>query len=270
MRQRGFACEPRVLGNLRRRKGWDVDDLALRSDVSVPTIMRAERGLKIDAATIRSLARALGVEPEQLLRVQADDGLVDPAACDYRRWQESDDTYMNSSCDSLRTVSFNEGRHLWGVAELYVPYEARLMKLCEAGRKIMRVFAVGRDLADEHDRMVLLRAMLRHRLLGFELRIVAKRDLDATMQAHVGRAWDCVGWQADKPALLVRFCAGAKQVSHADSDDVRNKLLQAHRTLWERGRTFETWQRRMQLTGLKELEQEVKRFQLEAIRCELT
>ena len=64
---------PKSLGeNLRtarRRKAWAQDELAERAGVGVTTIVRIERGQIKDphVSTLRKLAAALGISPEQLL-----------------------------------------------------------------------------------------------------------------------------------------------------------------------------------------------------------
>lgn len=61
---------------LREKKALSRKDLADKSGVNESTIYRCERGLtKLRPSTIRKLARALGVEPEQITSVQGSLGI---------------------------------------------------------------------------------------------------------------------------------------------------------------------------------------------------
>lgn len=50
----------------RRYKSWTQVELAARAGVSWLTVLRAEKGLRVRARTIRALAAAFGVEPHEL------------------------------------------------------------------------------------------------------------------------------------------------------------------------------------------------------------
>lgn len=57
-----------ALKELRRRRVLTIVDLAKKSGVSKNTISKAERGGSIYPATIRKIARALEVEPSELVK----------------------------------------------------------------------------------------------------------------------------------------------------------------------------------------------------------
>ncbi|HEV2459388.1 MAG TPA: helix-turn-helix transcriptional regulator [Ktedonobacterales bacterium] len=52
---------------------WTQEQLAAHSDVSVPTIVRGERGKTVGALTAAKLARALGVSVRQLRETPPED-----------------------------------------------------------------------------------------------------------------------------------------------------------------------------------------------------
>lgn len=58
------------LAILRKGKGWTIDELAARADVSRATIIRLEQRQteRIDFRTLDRLADALGVEPGSLIQ----------------------------------------------------------------------------------------------------------------------------------------------------------------------------------------------------------
>jgi transcriptional regulator with XRE-family HTH domain len=57
-----------ALKELRKQRVWTVVDLAEHAGVSKNTVSRAERGGSIYPTSIRKIARALGVEPQDLLK----------------------------------------------------------------------------------------------------------------------------------------------------------------------------------------------------------
>ncbi|PLS85492.1 MAG: XRE family transcriptional regulator [Actinobacteria bacterium] len=57
-----------TLKELRRQRVLTIVDLAERAGVSKNTISKAERGGSIYPATIRKIARALEVEPSELVK----------------------------------------------------------------------------------------------------------------------------------------------------------------------------------------------------------
>lgn len=56
------------LRRVRQQKVMGVGDLAERANVGRNTISRIERGYPARPATIRKLAAALGIEPEELVK----------------------------------------------------------------------------------------------------------------------------------------------------------------------------------------------------------
>lgn len=52
--------------DLRTRKAWTQEDLAAKAGVSVPTVQRAERGDRVSADTVASLAEAFGLAAQDL------------------------------------------------------------------------------------------------------------------------------------------------------------------------------------------------------------
>ncbi len=63
------------LRELRQRRVLTLHELEERSGVSYNTIWRLENGKTgAQPRTIRKLAAALGVEPEELIRIEGDDG----------------------------------------------------------------------------------------------------------------------------------------------------------------------------------------------------
>lgn len=59
------------LKSFRRRKGFSQQELASTSGISIRTIQRIEKGLSVGSAfTLTSLAKALGIETEELLAKQ--------------------------------------------------------------------------------------------------------------------------------------------------------------------------------------------------------
>ena len=63
------------LRELRRRRVLTLEELAEKAGVGRNTIWRLEHGVMgAQPRTIRKLARALGVEPEDLVRIGGDDG----------------------------------------------------------------------------------------------------------------------------------------------------------------------------------------------------
>jgi transcriptional regulator with XRE-family HTH domain len=63
------------LRELRRRRVLSLEELAEKADVGRNTIWRLEHGVMgAQPRTIRKLAKALDVEPEELVKTGADDG----------------------------------------------------------------------------------------------------------------------------------------------------------------------------------------------------
>lgn len=58
----------KVLKEMRRQRVLTITDLAAKSGVSKTTISKAENGGSIYPATIRKIARALDVEPSELVK----------------------------------------------------------------------------------------------------------------------------------------------------------------------------------------------------------
>lgn len=69
----GTACASRGRWKLPHLKDWRLarlltqDELAHKSGVSRPTLSRAEQGRFVYGASVRRIARALGVKPDDLL-----------------------------------------------------------------------------------------------------------------------------------------------------------------------------------------------------------
>ncbi len=64
-----------VLRDLRRRRVLTMDELAEKAGVGRNTIWRLEHGVMgAQPRTIRKLAKALGVEPEDLVKAESRDG----------------------------------------------------------------------------------------------------------------------------------------------------------------------------------------------------
>jgi transcriptional regulator with XRE-family HTH domain len=63
-----FRFSPESLLELRERKGWSREVLALRSDSSYPAILSYENGYRSPSlASLRRLAAALDVDPSDLV-----------------------------------------------------------------------------------------------------------------------------------------------------------------------------------------------------------
>jgi len=56
--------------NERERRGWSQEMLAEYADLSVRTVQRLEKGMPVSPTSIRSLARAFEVDPEDLVKAQ--------------------------------------------------------------------------------------------------------------------------------------------------------------------------------------------------------
>jgi transcriptional regulator with XRE-family HTH domain len=60
-----------ALKELRRRRVWTVEELAVRAGVSKNTVSKAENGGSVYPSSIRKLAKALEVEPAELVGAEA-------------------------------------------------------------------------------------------------------------------------------------------------------------------------------------------------------
>ena len=83
MMVRSAARGPRVrLEDLRRRRAWSQAELAVAAGVSPKTVWLLENGRrdKVQGRIIRSLAKVLGVQPEDIDEFRASLGLEPPAA----------------------------------------------------------------------------------------------------------------------------------------------------------------------------------------------
>ena len=64
-----------MLRELRRRRVLTMEELAEKAGVGLNTVWRLEHGVMgAQPRTIRKLAKALGVEPEDLVKTEGDDG----------------------------------------------------------------------------------------------------------------------------------------------------------------------------------------------------
>jgi transcriptional regulator with XRE-family HTH domain len=67
----GMIYEPAKIRSLRKERKWSQQELARRADLSQATISDLERGLEhVKAATLTSVAVALGVPLKEIMRVK--------------------------------------------------------------------------------------------------------------------------------------------------------------------------------------------------------
>ena len=65
-RNRGIEPDPALIKKLRLSKGWTQDDLALAVSCSTRTVRNAEKGNRIDSATMNSIAEAFDMRVSEI------------------------------------------------------------------------------------------------------------------------------------------------------------------------------------------------------------
>jgi len=180
---------------------------------------------------------------------------------DYYSFVEEQSVWK-SGTGRLLSATHKEILRLWAKPELISIYEAFLTRHLVNGGELSRVFVAGSELLNPVSRLLFLRVLYRHHVLGFSPRVASVLDLGS-----VGRNLyvDChmFGVVNEYIAFYIRFPQEQYPIFVRTTDETFvSKAIEAHRGLVKKSESFEEWSKRQPMRldskAKKEVELECK------------
>lgn len=171
---------------------------------------------------------------------------------DYFAWHE-DDTDWQKGNGVLNATTYGELLNLWTNVNLFVTYEARLLRFKNRGGEIQRVFVIGGELVDPIRLWAFQRTLIRHKELEFSPRVISILDLRAEVK-RMGINCDMFGTLNGSIAYFFKFPLVKDPIMLRTIDKkIVRKAEFCFSKFWEKAEDFEKWYQRQKTKLPKEL-----------------
>lgn len=215
---------------------------------------------KVIGKAIRPIANPLvkGQQRLAVLKGFADEFVTHPTNVtsleDYFRWHEEErDWRMGNGL--LTAATFGELLRLWTNPDLFVAYEARLIRFIKRGGQMRRVFLLDSSLADPKRMFALIRALKRHEALGFSPRVRSILDLRSEAK-KLGVQCDMFGSLNGRNAYFFQFPQDGRAIMLRSIEPrIVRQTVDCLSAFWKGAETAKSWLSRQPSLPPKERKQ---------------
>lgn len=177
---------------------------------------------------------------------------------DYYTFHEHVDHWLAGK-GILNAATYGETVRFWTEPNIFLPYEARLVRFLKRGGEIRRVFLIGPEIHDPMRAWALYRTLKRHDALSFAPRILSVVDLQKAI-SDTGIACDMFGVLNGEIGYFFRFPENDAPLMVRTSDSsTAAGADNAFTTLWRSASTFKAWTDRWTRSVPKEIEDLIHR-----------
>lgn len=175
----------------------------------------------------------------------------------YIQWHEEDADWKQGS-GLLASATYGEIFRLWTVADLFVVYEAHLLRFLRKGGETRRVFLVRGEVGDPIRLLALERTMFRHQLLGFKPKVASVVHLQDEMK-KVGVRCEMFGILNSRIAYFFQFPINQEPLMlRTIEPTIVQQAENHHHRIFEIAELFETWYKRQRIHLPLELREQVE------------
>lgn len=202
------------------------------------------------------------IRRKTLLRLFSPDFASHPADVtafvDYYTFHEHVESWLSGK-GTLNSAPYGETLRFWTMPNMFLPYEAKLMRFLRRGGEARRIFLIGPEIHDSMREWALYRTLKRHDALGFKPRVRSVIDLQAEI-FRFGTACDMFGVLNGSIGYFFRFPENDSPLMLRTNDiTIATRADNAFKRLWDDANTFKSWSSRWQPSVPEEIERLVKR-----------
>jgi len=176
-----------------------------------------------------------------LLRLFSPDFAQHPNAItqviDYYTFHENVENWLEGK-GILNAASYGETIRFWTLPDIFLPYEAKLVRFLKRGGEVRRIFLVGPEIHDPIRAWALYRTLKKHDALGFKPHVQSVVDLQREI-SRVGIACDMFGILNGAIGYFFRFPENDAPLMIRTTDNrTATKSDNAFFGLWKNSSTF--------------------------------
>jgi hypothetical protein len=162
---------------------------------------------------------------------------------DYYNWHEQDTDWLEGN-GFLAAATYGELFYIWANPDVFVSYEARLLRFIRRGGVVRRIYVLGPYIRDPVGLWALERTLLRHQRLGFLTRVGSVLDLREEIR-EIGINCEMYGVLNGRIGYFLRFPPNEPPIMLRSIDKRLVWRAENHfRKLWQAGEDSQSWYRR--------------------------
>jgi len=163
---------------------------------------------------------------------------------DYYLWHDNEND-LDLGSGIISSITYKEVEILWSQINLCAVYEAFLLNHLQKGGRVSRIFIAGEEIVNPITRMLFLKSVFRHKLLGFNPRIVSISDM-GSLKRELNVRCDMFGNFNNRVAYYFQFPRNQyPRFIKTIKKSFVNKAVKCHKELLNRSEDFDVWLSRL-------------------------